>query len=138
MTSKAFKTLNNYTKQELLSLDTCSFKKEKSQIFDEILAITQKNKIHSSGFRLITLIGVRKKQPVGIITRSCDDLNMFSPLGQVEIDVLSISGAMRFHGDIVKFVVSRPISTVYITLKPTIMSKDTLDLLRKSLQTFYP
>ena len=98
------KHLNNWTREDFLALPVRAWNAISE--YTSIVLFPSKD-LHDSGYRCITVIGVRQMTPVEIITESSDDINWmvcsptyhysgggFSP--QMHMDSLVASHAMHF------------------------------------------
>lgn len=116
------KTLNDYTRKELLALPQRAWDKE--TIYDSLLVIPSNEK-HDSGWAYINIIGVVEGKPTEIVTTCSDDIEWKSPapkmyedfaLGQIRTDCAFKSKALNFWSREYQFKVGCALSSITVEL----------------------
>jgi len=106
----------NYTKEELLSLPMRDcLTQNKNGIYDSILILPNNSK-HDSGWRCMSIIGIKDMKPIEIISSGCDDLNFWNDMGiyNVRCDCCWKSRAMHYWGNDLCFEIGFPTSSIDI------------------------
>jgi hypothetical protein len=114
----AKKRIDQMTRKELLAAPWRDWKRTTD--YDSLLVLPSRTK-HGSGFRNITIIGV-KGDDIEIVTQNSDDLNWFTPppdhpqVAQLRTDCFFKSGALHFWSRRHIFRVGAVLSSIDITL----------------------
>lgn len=120
------KTLNDWTREELLSLPTRRW--DESTTYDSLMLLSTGQQ-HDSGWAAIAVIGVRDHVPVEIASQCSDDIEWHLPdakrygkngeftIGQLRMDCAFASGAMHAWKRDCVFVVHEALSSLEVNVK---------------------
>lgn len=141
--SKKTKTLNQWSRKELMALPVSEW--DKYSDYDSVLLLSTRRK-HESGWAKMAIIGVRDDRPIEIAVSCCDDIEWkFPPMtggykyaeGQMRMDCALRSGAMHAWIRVSRkaiFRVGCALSTVTIEIIDTDLKQNTLIYTSRSTQ----
>lgn len=114
--------INQLTRKDLLALPVRPWNTKSA--YDSVVVLGTGEK-HDSGYGLITVVGMRRREPIEIAVNCADDLEWIFPpakvcgnffIGQVRTDMLLKARALHFWADSAHFYVGEALSSTRITM----------------------